>query len=349
MAQPAPTTTTTAPNTITPVEVGDKSLASAIAYAEQHYNTLQQRLLEAGALRFRGFAVRTPKDFQELAKVLAPELKDEYLGTSPRNPVAGTEYVFSASELPPHYPIMQHCEMSFLPNPPSRLLFFGHLAPLKGGETPLCDFRKVAADMDPEIKAEFKERGVRHVRNYNSLKEKNKLTLWQLKRWDELFGTTDPEEVTAKLKAEDTEFEWLPGGKLRILNPRPAFQTHPDTGEEVWFNHLQVFHRDAAEIEYEHIINHDKGLRNYLVNGVVHLLTGIKRKRVAPMDLPMHVQYGDGGEIPKRVVEHIQGLIWKHLRIEPWQRGDVLLIDNNSTSHGRLPYSGARDIMVAWA
>ena len=141
----------------------------------------------------------------------------------------------------------------------------------------------------------------------------------------------------------------MPGEKLRIINPRPAFQSHPESGEDVWFNHLQVFHRDAAEIEYEHIVQHEKRLRNYFVNGFVHLMTSMKRKRVDPIDLPMHVQFGDGGEIPKRYVEHVQNLIWKHLQIEPWERSDVLLIDNFSTSHGRLPFSGAREVMVAWA
>ena len=171
------TATTTETNIITPKTVGSAKLEAVCEYAKENQAHIHASLLKEGALRFRGFEVRTPRHFQDLARQLAPNLKDEYLGTSPRNPVAGTEYVFSASELPPHYPIMQHCEMSFLPNAPQNLLFYGHLAPLKGGETPLCDFRKVAADMHPDIKAEFKARGVRHIRNYNSLKDKNKFTI----------------------------------------------------------------------------------------------------------------------------------------------------------------------------
>lgn len=73
------------------------------------------------------------------------------------------QYVFSASELPPSYPIPQHLEMSFLPAPPSHI-FFCCLEPptSSGGETSLCDFRKVYDDMNPEIKQEFEDKGVRN-------------------------------------------------------------------------------------------------------------------------------------------------------------------------------------------
>jgi hypothetical protein len=35
--------------------------------------------------------------------------------------------------------------------------------------------------------------------------------------------------------------------------------------------------------------------------------------------------------------------------IFPWRKNDVLAIDNFSTSHGRLPYEGPREILVCWS
>ena len=40
---------------------------------------------------------------------------------------------------------------------------------------------------------------------------------------------------------------------------------------------------------------------------------------------------------------------WRNLVAFPWQQGDVVAIDNFSMSHGRLPYRGPRQVVVAWA
>ena len=61
---------------------------------------------------------------------------------------------------------MQHCEMSFLPTAPRYLFFFCYIEPKDGGETPVCDFRKVYGQMDSKVKEEFEKRGVKLIRNY---------------------------------------------------------------------------------------------------------------------------------------------------------------------------------------
>ena len=48
-------------------------------------------------------------------------------------------------------------------------------------------------------------------------------------------------------------------------------------------------------------------------------------------------------------VEAVRDAIWRNMKVTPWRRGDVLVIDNHSTSHGRLPYSGPRKIAAAWS
>ena len=63
----------------------------------------------------------------------------------------------------------------------------------------------------------------------------------------------------------------------------------------------------------------------------------------------MQVLFGDGSEIPDSYVQHLEEIIWKNMSIYSWQKGDVIAIDNFSTSHGRLPYEGKRDIWVCWS
>ena len=47
--------------------------------------------------------------------------------------------------------------------------------------------------------------------------------------------------------------------------------------------------------------------------------------------------YLDGREIPDADLDHVREIVWRHMVIERWQKGDVVAIDNHSTSHGRLP------------
>ncbi|MBC8067503.1 MAG: TauD/TfdA family dioxygenase [Deltaproteobacteria bacterium] len=305
------------------------------------------QLLEHGAILLRGFDVTTALRFESVARAIAPELANDYLGTSPRN--ALTPYVFSASELPPHYPIPQHCEMSFLPRPPQRL-FFCALEPSVGlgGETPLVDFARVAADLDPAVRARFEAKGVRNIRNYAAPGARRK-DLWQLKPWDDMFGTTDRDEVERKCREHGFEWQWRDGGALRLLNTQPALQPHPVTGAPVWFNHSQVFHFSAAQGELRRVGRRAGQLRSAVLARVIDLVTLVRSRLNDPEALPMHATYGDGSPIPDRDMDAVREAIWANLVAYRWQRGDVVAIDNRRVSHGRMPYHGPRKIAVAWA
>ena len=309
-------------------------------------NALKNDLLKNGAILFRGYDIKTPEDFEEVALALEPGLQNNYAGTSPRN--SRTKFVHSASELPGHYPITQHCEMSFLPTAPRYLFFYCYVEPQDGGETPVCDFRKVYEQLDPKIRKEFEEKGVKLIRNYSGPKTKARNDIFQLKKWDELFKTTDHAVVEEECKKNELHPTWLADDKLRLVNERPAMQKHPDTGEMVWFNHLQVFHREAAAIEYKHIYQRRKDFFSLRYMVALNAITMFKRMFKKPDDEAMHMFFADGTEIPKSYVEHVEQVIWNNLVANPWKLGDVLMIDNFSTSHGRLPYQGPRDILVAW-
>ncbi|MGC4093529.1 MAG: TauD/TfdA family dioxygenase [Polyangiaceae bacterium] len=59
--------------------------------------------------------------------------------------------------------------------------------------------------------------------------------------------------------------------------------------------------------------------------------------------------YGDGQPIEDEVLAEI-GAAYSALEIAfPWQRGDVLMVDNMLVSHGRRPFKGARKTLVAMA
>jgi alpha-ketoglutarate-dependent taurine dioxygenase len=41
--------------------------------------------------------------------------------------------------------------------------------------------------------------------------------------------------------------------------------------------------------------------------------------------------------------------VWQHTVITPWQRGDVVAIDNRAVAHGRMPFRGPRHIVACLA
>jgi alpha-ketoglutarate-dependent taurine dioxygenase len=324
------------------------SLERLLELIQSNHADLSQSLYKHGAVLFRGFEVGSAKDFERVAQTMDPDLKNDYLGTSPRDKVGGTDFVFTASELPNFYPIMQHCEMSFLPHPPKKLFFYCHTAPNYGGETPICDFRKVYADLNPEIRAEFERKGVMTVRNYAGPGSKSKFNLFELKSWEQMFLTSDKALVSKKCKDNGIEYKWLDGDRLQLITRTPAMLNHPVTGSKAWFNHTQVFHLEASVYEYFHINKHQKRWKSVFFNYFSKLLVYLKKSK-NPMDQSMHVLFGDGSEIPSSYVQHLEEVIWKNMAIYPWQKGDVIVLDNFSTSHGRLPYEGQRDIWVCWS
>lgn len=81
----------------------------------------------------------------------------------------------------------------------------------------------------------------------------------------------------------------------------------------------------------------------------LEVLTLIKKITTKKEYLDTHCTYGDGQEISGLELKLIQDAFWNNISLFSWQEGDVLVIDNYSVSHGRHPFTGPREIFVAWA
>jgi alpha-ketoglutarate-dependent taurine dioxygenase len=328
---------------------GDSSLKFLTDFCQRNRSSLIDLLHKEKVILFRGFDLKTPKDFEDVALQLEPKLSDEYLGTSPRNFVKGTRYIFTASELPNFFPIPQHIEMSFLKSRPNKVFFFCETPPATGGQTPLADCGAVLRDMDSKLVQKLKQKGgVRYVRNYGGPKEW-KLDPTQLKRWPEIFGTTDKKTVEETCKREGVELEWKKGDGIRLSNTMPATQVHPVTGEEVWCNHAVTFHPAMPHQEYLRIARYQGKWRFYFWALLAFTLWLLKTLFKRQTDFPLNTLFADGSVISTKEMTHMRDVTWKHTVFNKWRRGDVYMIDNAAASHGRMPYTGnQRRILVAW-
>jgi hypothetical protein len=66
-------------------------------------------------------------------------------------------------------------------------------------------------------------------------------------------------------------------------------------------------------------------------------------------DLPRNVLYGDGSLINDDTLDTVRSVIETHKVSFPWQAGDVVMLDNMLTAHGRAPFRGTRKVIVAMA
>jgi alpha-ketoglutarate-dependent taurine dioxygenase len=327
---------------------GPSGAGDLVAWLTTNRAWVQAALPRIGALCLRGFAVREPDDFERVARAIDPDLKNDYLGTSPRD--ARTAYVFSASELPAAYPIPPHCEMSFVKEPPRHLFFWCDVAVQgPGGETPLTDVRRVWRDLPADVRARFAAKGIRNVRNYGGPEGSGRFDLWKLKPWHEMFRTTDRAEVERKAAENGFEATWHGEGRLRLVNRQPASAHHPVTGEELWFNHLQVFHLAAVPCEYGHVRERLGAWPWGALGALSRAIVAIKRRTTDTEAQAMHCTYADGSPIPDADVAAVSDAFWKNMAFPRWEEGMVVAIDNHSVAHGRMPYRGPRRVNVAWA
>jgi hypothetical protein len=66
-------------------------------------------------------------------------------------------------------------------------------------------------------------------------------------------------------------------------------------------------------------------------------------------EVPFNTFYGDGSPIEDGTLQELRNAYEQEMVTFRWQEGDVLMLDNMLSSHGREAYQGERRIVVAMA
>ncbi|MEV0388556.1 TauD/TfdA family dioxygenase [Nonomuraea sp. NPDC050643] len=280
------------------------------------HDLVHDLVLEHGAVRLRGLDAGTAGQAATAAALVAPRLIEEREGFAPRDRLGGSLY--SSAKWPPDQPMCMHHELSYTTAPPRLMIQICLRAPSSGGATALADSRAVLAALPAGLVDRFARTGWCLTRHYNELVG---LT------WQEAFGTEDRALVESYCRAHRIETRWEDDGGLRTRQSRPAIVRHPLTGDPCWFNQVAFLNGWTMDPE----------VRDYLL-----MVFG-------PGGLPFDTCFGDGEPIGADVVGLINETYDRHTVREPWQDGDVLVIDNILTAHSREPYEGPREVVVALA
>ena len=142
--------------------------------------------------------------------------------------------------------------------------------------------------------------------------------------------------------------EWN-GNLLRVTQRIPSFKKHSITGETVWANHSDVFHTSQAKGEYSYIAKKTGKIFDYFLWVFLIVLTWLRVILIAPENQAMNSTFGDHTVIQDIEQEQVRKTIWKNMVIYQWKQGDIIILDNQRVSHGRLPFTGNdRKIICAW-
>ena len=286
-----------------------------------------------GAIWFRGFELmKTKEGFQEFyAQLDLSPCQDPLASVGARAVVSKKGAMYEAVNKPSRakFFVGMHNESTFKRT--NRLGAFVCFKPADvGGEFLLADGRKVLADMDPAVLKRIYDRGVRFsnaelpffdfLRNAGPMKEVLK----------PFFQTLASAAVSVKIDME-LELKWAEDEKdgLRLLAfspPQSAVNRHPTTQEPAWFCNVH---------------SHSRYLRDQRDGDLPDTSGASKLNRT-------DMYYGDGSEISKEDLEHIDAVTRKNLVYVKMEAGDVVLVDNYQVMHGRDVFEGERLHAVTW-
>lgn len=314
------------PLVIEPAE-NHASLSSLSEILQNENKTLRKELLTHGGLLFRNFPIQNEDHFELVIDKLNLGKCIDYIGgDSPRHKIKGG--IYTSTEAPPSMKIPLHNELSFIDKYPKHIYFYCHIAPQEKGETTIADARQVYRSVREDVKQRLRQKGIKYVSNYFfKSKKMDWITSKSHKSWINVFETSDKKEVEKKCRENNFEFKWSEDDWLQICQKRPAVITHPETEENVWFNQAHLYDFNPKLL----------GLWRYLGTKVFY------NDKTRLHD----VFYADGTPIPRDDLYHIMDVLEQNSIYFPWQKGDVLVLDNVLSMHGRSTFTGKRRVLAA--
>jgi alpha-ketoglutarate-dependent taurine dioxygenase len=299
-----------------PPVIWAETSGDAASWAARYRHTLRAVVAEHGSVLVRGLGLGNAAEAGAVFGRLDATMMAEREAFAPRQPYPGG--VYSATPWPANQQMCMHHELSYALEFPGLMLFACLTAPAAGGATGVADSAAVLRALPAGLVQRFEREGWVLTRNYS---EDIGASV------EQAFGTGDRHAVESYCRANAIEFQWQPDGGLRTRQRRGAVVRHPGTGQRCWFNQIAFLNEQTIDPE----------VREYLVE--VYGQDG----------LPFNTFFGNGDPVGADVVELLNATYAAATCREPWQSGDLLLVDNIRTAHSREPYQGPREVLAGLA
>lgn len=298
---------------VVPAPASITNLEEACAWIKQNLAAIESSLAKAGTVLFRGFPIIDAETFDAFSQAFGyPSFTyQESLSNAVR--INFTERVFTANEAPKDVEIYLHHEMAQTPVSPDKLFFFCKSAAESGGASPICrsdQLFNALRDQDPEVAQAFIDKGLKYTTH---MPAENDHDSGQGRSWKSTLSVDNKAQAEQKLKQLGYSWEWQADDSLRAITPVLPAVKQLDDGTEVFYNQLV-----AAYLGWK----------------------GVKENPASA------ITFGDGTQIPIAALETVVELSKAFTFDVPWQDGDVAIIDNKLTMHGRRPFTGTRPRQV---
>lgn len=308
---------------------GSMNLSELLSLIKNNNSHFREILLKNGGILLRNFPINDIDAFSAIIDTLNLGKFIDYIGgDSPRDKIKGG--VYTSTEAPPSIKIPLHNELSFVKNYPKHIYFYCGIAPEKAGETIIADARRVLSSMPEDVRKRFSDKGIKYVSAYyGKSRLMDLLNKYQRshKPWKDVFETEDPKEAEEKCRQADFAYSWHKDW-IQISQTRPATLVHPETGEEVWFNQAHLYDFNPRLL----------GFWRYLGAKAFYCRSHTKLHEV---------YFADGSRIPRQDLYTVMDALDQNTIYFPWQKNDVLILDNVLAMHGRATFKGKRRVYAA--
>ncbi|GAA5834171.1 hypothetical protein JCM3766R1_004479 [Sporobolomyces carnicolor] len=286
-----------------------------------------------GAILFRDTHAETPDDFSRVAHAFNIGTHHEELG----NPVIRTvlaKNVATANEGPSTHHVRMHNEFGWSSHYPAFLFFFCRSPAESGGETPINNGAEMFARLQkevPQFVEDLARKGISYRYQYQQEANPNSNLGNSIARAypaANLLPTDDEQtkrrKIEEQVKRHSDEWTWEEDGSLSVTHRLSSIRRHPYSRIPVYFGNLSsMFHKAKDQNALDFPYRGDDGAYHHVPT------------------------YGDGTKIPREYLEKTLELIDELRVLVPWQRGDVLLLDNHLTQHAREPWVGDRRVLAS--
>jgi len=300
-------------------------------YFKDNKEAILADLEKHGAVYIKGFdLMKEPMGFEAFWKALDMEAcLDPLHSVAGRPVVSGKNAVYEAVNKPSRskFFVGMHNEMVGK-RTVTRAAFVCFKSAEVGGEFIITDGMRILRDLKPDFLKSWYEKKVR----FSSAQ----LPMGFMDKTGPLQPVLEPvlKSVLGAVVDMKVDFEvemfWNRVNGERVIQahapPQPPVIPHPDTGLPTWFCNV---HSHSAKLRDER-------------DGVLPETTGASKLNKSD------VFHGDGSELSEADLTHVDEIIRKNMEYVAMKEGDVMLIDNYRTMHGRNVFEGTRKHAVTW-